>query len=256
MKIAIITGASSGMGREFVLQMDGRFDSIDEFWLISRREEELATLASGLVHKSRIFAMDVTKAGQLQRLETAIKLESATVCMLINCAGYGMMGRFEEVPLKDTLGMIRLNCEALTEITKRTIPYMAKNARIIMLASSAAFLPQADFAVYAASKSYVLSLSRALNQELRGKGISVTAVCPGPVDTPFFERAEQYGQTLALKKFVMASPEKVVQKALRDAYFKKQVSTYGLPMKAFGLASKALPHSLLLSVTELLKGKE
>ena len=118
------------MGREFVLQMDGRFDSIDEFWLISRREEELATLASGLVHKSRIFAMDVTKAGQLQRLETAIKLESATVCMLINCAGYGMMGRFEEVPLKDTLGMIRLNCEALTEITKRTIPYMSRNARI------------------------------------------------------------------------------------------------------------------------------
>lgn len=122
-----------------------------------------------------------------------------------------------------------------------------------MLASSAAFLPQADFATYAASKSYVLSLSRALNQELRPKKIYVTAVCPGPVDTPFFDRAEQYGKTLAIKKYVMAAPEAVVKKALLDSYHKKSISVYGLPMKAFAFASKTLPHDLLLKASQLLK---
>ena len=241
------------MGKEFALQMDVCFHSIDEFWLIARREDELESLAACLQHKSRIFAMDVTKAGQLQKLEYAVKLEAAKVCLLINCAGYGMMGSFENIPLKDTLGMVRLNCEALTEITKRMIPYMTSKARIIMLASSAAFLPQADFATYAASKSYVLSLSRALNQELRPKKIYVTAVCPGPVDTPFFDRAEQYGKTLAIKKYVMATPEAVVKKALLDSYRKKSISVYGLPMKAFAFASKTLPHDLLLKASQLLK---
>lgn len=253
MKIAIITGASSGMGREFALQMDAIFQNIDEFWLIARREEQLQELSLALIHPCRIFSMDITKAGQAERLEYAVKLENARVCILVNCAGYGLMGPMTEPPLKDSLGMIRTNCEALTEITKRIIPYMVPNGRIIMLASSAAFLPQADFAIYAATKSYVLSLSRALAHELKGRSIYVTAVCPGPVDTPFFEIAERTGSTLALKKLAMANPGDVVAKALKDSYFHREVSVYGTWMNAFSLVCKILPHGFLLSMADLLK---
>lgn len=253
MKVAIITGASSGMGREFALQMDTIFKSIDEFWLVARREKELEELAGCLLHPCRIFALDLTKMGQPERIEYALKLENAKLCFLVNCAGFGLMGPFAETPLKETLGMIRTNCEALTELTHRLIPYMGKNCRIIQLASSAAFLPQADFAVYAATKSYVLSLSRALGRELRSRGIYVTAVCPGPVDTPFFDVAEKNGTTLAIKKKFMAQPEDVVAKALRDSYFHRSTSVYGMPMKLFEAAAKMLPADLLLWATECLK---
>ena len=255
-KIALITGASSGMGREFALQMDCHFNNIDEFWLIARREEELKSLADCLKHPCRIFSMDITKLGQIERLEFAAKLDDVKICMLVQCAGYGIMGDFEHANLKETLGMVRLNCEALTELTHRLLPYMAIHGRIILFASSAAFLPQADFAVYAASKSYVLSFGRAIGEELKGRQIYVTSVCPGPVDTPFFERAERNGSTLAIKKYVMAAPEDVVAKALRDSYYKKPISVYGGAMQAFCVLTKLVPHSTILSVASILKHAE
>lgn len=256
MKIAIITGASSGMGREFALQMDAVFSNIDEFWLIARREKELSELADALIHPCRIFAMDITKQGQSERLTYAMKLEDAKVCMLVNCAGYGLMGDFAKASLKETLGMVRTNCEALTEITHRVLPFMAKNGRIINLASSAAFLPQVDFAVYAASKSYVLSFSRALSREQKGRDIYVTAVCPGPVDTPFFDIAEKNGTTLSIKKKVMASPEDVVAKALKDSFYHREVSVYGIPMTLFEGLCKYLPHDLIMYFSSKLKEQE
>lgn len=255
-KIALITGASSGMGREFALQMDCHFKKIDEFWLVARREDELKALADCLQHPCRIFSMDITKIGQLERLEFALRLEEAKLCMLIQCAGYGIMGDFEHADRKETLGMVRLNCEALTELTHRLLPYMTRNARIILLASSAAFLPQADFAVYAASKSFVLSFGRALGAELKDQRIYVTSVCPGPVDTPFFDRAEKNGSTLAIKKYVMAAPKDIVAKALRDSYDKKPVSIYGGAMQAFCVMTKLMPHGAILSLANILKKAE
>ena len=256
MKVAIITGASSGMGREFALQMDCHFANIDEFWLVARREEELVTLAKTFQHPCRIFAMDLTMKGQIQKLEDTARLEDAKVCMLIQCAGFGLMGPLEALPVKDTVSMIKLNCEALTELTGRMLPYMARNGRIIFLASSAAFLPQPEFSVYAASKSYVLSFARALSVELGPKEIYVTAVCPGPVDTPFFGIAEKTGSTLAFKKTFMACPEDVVAKALRDSFRRKPVSVYGCSMNAFQLMTKLLPHGAILHVMKWIKDAE
>ncbi len=126
------------------------------------------------------------------------------------------------------------------------LPYMAKKSRIIELASSAAFLPQPGFSVYAATKSYVLSFSRALNRELSHTQIKVTAVCPGPVKTEFFELAEQTGTLPLYKKLVMANPEKVVQKAWKDSLMGKSMSVYGFTMKGFWVLSKLLPHDVLL----------
>lgn len=252
MKVAVITGASSGIGREFAIQMDKGFTGIDEFWLIARSEEKLEALAESLNHKCRILPFDITSTASLCELNTILKAKKPHVRLLINCAGYGIMGKFDSQDTKETMGMIRLNCEALTHVTKIILPYLKKGSRIIQLASSAAFLPQTDFAVYAATKSYVLSFSRALGAELKDKDITVTAVCPGPVDTPFFDIAEKNGHTLKIKKLTMVSPTRVVKLALQDSYNKKSVSVCGTSIKTFRLIAKLIPHDFLLNIMQVL----
>lgn len=256
MNIIIITGASSGIGMEFAFQMDEHFDSIDEFWLVARSYDKMKEISKALRHKTRIMAMDITNEAQLDRLDDEIRDRNAVVRMLVNCAGYGIMGNFATQDREQELGMIRLNCEALTGITHRLIPYMKRGSRIIQMASSAAFVPQPDFAVYAASKSYVLSFSAALGQELKDKGIYVTSVCPGPVDTPFFDRAEKTGTTLNVKKYTMVDAYYVVKLALRDSYHKRYVSVCSMPIKAFRLFTKLAPHSAILNIMSLMKKLE
>lgn len=255
MNIVIITGASSGIGREFALQMDGHFGKIDEFWLVARSEERLEELGRSLKHRTRIFAMDLTEKTSLDSLEDAVFDHNAVVRMLINCAGYGIMGSFCEQDVELELGQIRLNCEALTDLTHRMLPYMRWGSRIIQMASSAAFLPQPDFAVYAATKSYVLSFSRALGEELKNAGIYVTSVCPGPVDTPFFDIAEATGSTLAVKKYTMVDVHRVVAQALKDSYRKRPMSVCSLPIKAFWGLSRMVPHGLILRAMDQMKKK-
>lgn len=252
--VILITGASSGIGQEFAFQMDSYFSNVDEFWLIARNRDRLEETARVLQHKTRILCMDLTKEAQLDRLEDTLSDRDAVVRMLVNCAGYGLMGDFGAQDIEGQLGMVRLNCEAITHITHRCLPYMRMGSRIIQLASSAAFLPQPGFAVYAASKSYVLSFSRALGEELKERGIYVTSVCPGPVDTPFFAIAEQSGSTLSIKKFTMVDPDRVVAKALRDSYHKRDMSVCSLPIQAFGILSRIMPHKMLIHAVRSLKG--
>lgn len=251
--IIIITGASSGIGQEFALQMDTAFSNIDEFWLIARREERLEELAQVMEHAVKLIAMDVTDEYAMDDFERLLEESDVTVRMLINAAGFGLLGAFEDIPLEEQKEMLFVNCEALTKMTYITLPYMAKGSRIIQMSSSAAFLPQPDFAVYAATKSYVLSLSRALHAELRYRGIYVTAVCPGPVYTEFFHIAEQYGNTLAIKKLFMITAEKCVSTALRASYHKRDMAVPGIPMKAFLLATKLLPQAGILRMLALLQ---
>lgn len=253
MNIVMITGASSGIGWEFARQMDASFNTIDEFWLIARREDKLRELSGHLRHKTRIIPMDITDEEALVELIKLVMKKRAVIRMLINCAGYGIMGNFAKSGSISELGMIRLNCEALTSMTHKMLPFMRKGSRIIQLASSAAFLPQPNFAVYAATKSYVLSFSRALGEELSGRGIIVTSVCPGPVDTPFFEIAEKGGETLFIKKFFLVPASRVVASALHDSYLKRSLSVCSLPIKCFGLITKVIPHGILLRIMRCLK---
>lgn len=253
MNVIIITGASSGIGMEFALQMDNHFFNVDEFWLIARRQDKLQEVARKMYHDTKVIPMDITQDEDLDRLENLLKEKKAVVRMLVNCAGHGLMGAFAKQDREGVLGMVRLNCEALTNITYRLIPYMKKRSRIIQMASSAAFAPQPDFAVYAATKSYVLSFSRALGEELAEKEIYVTSVCPGPVDTPFFDIAEKTGTTLAIKKFTMVSAEKVVRKALNDSYHRRHLSVCSLPIQSFAVMAKFVPHDVILKVTSLMK---
>lgn len=253
MNIVIITGASSGIGMEFALQMDKAFTNIDEFWLISRNQEKLERVAKKMSHITRIFPFDLTNDCELEQLENMIIMKHGIVRVLINSAGFGLIGNVETMDTKRSLGMIRLNCEALTNMTQRLIPYMRKGSRIIQMSSSAAFVPQPGFAIYAASKSYVLSFSKALAAELSAKKIYVTCVCPGPVDTAFFDVAEQVGKTLSIKKIIMLPADRVVKHALRDSYAKRQLSICGFPMQGFHIVTKLIPHDIIIKVTSFLQ---
>lgn len=253
MNIIIITGASSGLGVEFALQLDNVFHHIDEIWLIARRKKEMLEVAQYLEHTTRVLDMDITNEEQMKRFQKLLADEKPVIRMLVNCAGYGIMGDFAASNISEELGMIDVNCKALTQMTYLCIPYMRKNSRIIELASSAAFLPQPNFAVYAATKSYVYSFSRALNQELRPKKIYVTAVCPGPVDTPFFDIAEKTGSTLAVKKLTLVRADQVVKRAISDAYHKHEKSVYSAWIKSFDVVSKVIPHRAILEFMRLLK---
>lgn len=251
--IAIITGASSGMGMEFAFQIDCLYTKIDEIWLIARRKDKLEDLAKVMDTKTKVISADLANELDLKALSIFLQEENPKIRILINAAGLGFMGDFRHIPIKEQLSMIDVNIRALTELTYLCLPYMPKNARIIQLASSAAFLPQKNFAVYAATKSYVLSFSRALAEELRKSRIYVTAVCPGPVDTAFFPLAGKYGNALAFKEKLMVPADKVVKQALYDSHKKKQMSVYSLPIKAFLVISKFLPHRLIFFIMRFLK---
>lgn len=252
MKIAVVTGASSGMGREAVFQIADRFGGIEEIWLIARRKERLTELQGRVPAGIRCFAMDITCAREREELEKALAEEKPDVKILVNAAGFGKIGKVGELDMETECAMVRLNCEALCAVTHMVLPYMSPNSRILQFASAASFLPQPGFAIYAATKSFVLSYSRALGAELKDKRIGVTAVCPGPVDTEFFDIAETTGQIPLYKKLVMANPRKVVRKAIADSAMGKSVSVYGVTMKAFYGLSKVLPHQWLLAVMNLM----
>jgi short-subunit dehydrogenase len=176
--------------------------------------------------------MDVTKEDNLEHFKQILEEKKPTICILVNCAGYGIRKAFIEGNYQEELGMIDINCRSLTAITYLCIPYMHKGSRILQIASAAAFLPQGGFAVYSASKAYVLSFSRALHKELRTKGIGVTAVCPGPVDTDFFSISDAGGSMPVWKKLFLAKTNRVVAKALEDSKRKKSVSMYGFAIHA------------------------
>lgn len=248
MKIAIVTGASSGMGREFVRQIEHLYKELDEIWVIARRRERLEELKSRMLTNVRIIDGDLLDDAVYEEIAQLLEEKKPNIRMLVNAAGFGKKGEVKEISCKAQLEMIDLNCKALTHVTKICIPYMCKGSRIVNLASAAAFCPQPSFSVYASTKSYVLSFSRSLGTELSKDGIYVTAVCPGPVETEFFEIAGK--QDNPMKEAAMAKPEAVVKQALIDARDGKEVSIYGVAMKATKAATKILPHRLLLDAMD------
>lgn len=254
MNIVLITGASSGMGLETAVQIDRIYnDKLDEIWLVARRAERLEKLSTCLEHKCRIIPADLTNETDIQELDLLLNLVNPNIKLLVNAAGYGIVGDFENGDAKEQTGMVKLNCEALVRVTHIALPYMKKGARIIQYASSAAFVPQIDFGVYAASKSFVLSFSKALNYELKKRKISVTAVCPGPVNTEFFDVAEKNGSNFDFKKYFIADAKDVVSLALYDSYRRKTMSVYSFAMKMLCLFTKLTPHDLILKITTYLK---
>ncbi|QQO10338.1 SDR family NAD(P)-dependent oxidoreductase [Breznakiella homolactica] len=203
--IVLITGASSGIGEAFARYLTGCISGketnpglpgFDELWLVARRGERLLELADELLKSVsagkgsaefsiRTFTQDLVEPGAGERLEAEVEEAGKPLRILINNAGYGSYGPFSEVDLDTQLGQIDLNCRSLTELCGRLDPYLLKNSMVINTASLAAFAPLGGFAVYAATKAFVLSFSVALAAEWRSRGIRVCALCPGPVQSEF-----------------------------------------------------------------------
>lgn len=248
-KIAIITGASSGMGRQFAIQLS-KSTNFDEMWVIARREEALRELANEVECPVRPIPMDLTNPDSFQRYADLLEFAQPKVKVLVNAAGFGKFGEAMNIPLRDSMDMIDLNCKALVAITQLTVPYMERDGQIIELDSLSAFQPVPYITVYGATKSFVLSYSRAMNQELKPLGIRVMAVSPGWVRTEFFERAFQTNSGNKVQYFDRTySAEDVVKTAIHDLYnTKKDVSIHGSPVRWQVRLVKLLPHSLVMKI--------
>ena len=249
MKIAIVTGASSGMGREFLLQLN-QYVSVEEIWVIARRRETLEALAAEVPVKIRPMALDLCDNESFSVIETLLAREKPEVALLVNAAGFGKFGAYHKVSLEDDLKMIDLNCKALVAMTRLTLPYMQKGSHVLQLDSLSAFQPVPWITTYGATKSFVLSYSRAMNRELRPRGIRMMAMNPGWVKTEFFNHAFQTNGGGEVQYFNrLYEARDVVATGLRDLYkSRKDFSVHGLPVQLQVLGVKCMPHRFVMDI--------
>ena len=255
-KIAVITGASSGMGKRFAQRVN-EFGTFDEIWLIARHGETLEALRETMPFPARALALDLTDRASFGVYEAALAEGPVEIGLLVNASGYGKFAAVADTPLQVNLNMTDLNCQAVVALCQLSIPYMAKGGQIINIASVAAFQPIPYVDVYGATKAFVLSFSRALNRELRPRGTAVMAVCPFWTKTAFFDRAVVSEEKPVVKKYVaMYDPEDIVTRAWRDARRGKDVSKYGFIARFQAALTKILPHSLVMDVWMAQQGLE
>ena len=249
MKIAIVTGASSGMGRQFVLQLS-QYVQVDEIWVIARREEALESLKAQVSVPVRPIPLDLLKAGSFVSFADLLLKETPDIRLLVNAAGFGKFGSYHQVSIQEDCDMIDLNCKALVMMTRMCIPYMSSGSHILQLDSLSAFQPVPYITTYGATKSFVLSYSRAMNRELRGTGIRMMAMNPGWVKTEFFDHAFQTNGDGEVRYFSwLFEADEVVATGLKDLYrSRKDYSVHGLPIKFQVLLVKLVPHSIVMNI--------
>ena len=247
MKIAIVTGASSGMGREFVRQLHGYLQP-DEIWAIARRQSALEALQKETSIPVRPIVLDLSEKTAFDALSGLLSQEQPEVELLVNAAGFGKFGDFGAIPMKDDLGMIDLNCRALVAMTRICLPYMHRGSHILQLDSLSAFQPVPYITTYGATKAFVLSYTRACNAELKPRGIRMMAMNPAWVKTEFFNHAFQTNSKVQYFNYVYEAKD-VVATGLKDLYkSKKDISIHGLPVKLQVLGVKLLPHRIVMKV--------
>lgn len=245
MKIAVVTGASSGIGRDFVRALDAD-EFFDEIWVIARRKERLEELDAETKAKIRPIACDLSVPESIEKYEELLKENDADVAVLVNACGYGKFSSFDSMQYSDISGMITLNSQVLTEMTYKTLPFMREGGRIYQVGSLSAFQPVPYIGVYGATKAFVLSFSRALNVELKKRKIRVMAVCPGWVKTEFFNHAVKDDTVSYYNKYFESRD--VVARAMRDMKKGKDVSVCGLSIRLQVLLTKLLPHRLIMYI--------
>ena len=246
MNIAIVTGASSGMGKEFVLQLS-RYITPDQIWVIARREEALTALQEQTHIPVRPICLDLLKNESFDAFQGLLAEEKPNITLLVNAAGFGKFGAFDKIDLQDDLRMIDLNCKALVAMTRLCLPYMKKGSHILQLDSLSAFQPVPYITTYGATKSFVLSYSRAMNQELKPRGIRMMAMNPGWVKTEFFNHAMVTNQGEVQYFNRLYEAQDVVATGLKDLYTtRKDVSVHGLPIRNQVRLVKLLPHSIVM----------
>ena len=241
MKVAVITGASSGLGAEFIKKIEKYFPEIEEYWLIARREERMREIASEVSVKCRIMPLDLTLDESYKEIEKTAAEEKADVKLLINNAGCGFLGDVGAGDVSRQILMIELNLKALTAVTHVLLPYMSKGSRIINVSSIASFCANAHMTVYSSTKAYVSSFTRGLAEELRGRMIRVTAVCPGPMDTEFITVGGIKGKSKTFDILPYCDPEKVADGTLRASRKGRVFYTPTFFYKFYRFVAKLLP---------------
>ncbi|WP_270255543.1 SDR family NAD(P)-dependent oxidoreductase [Collinsella intestinalis] len=253
-RIAIVTGASSGLGREFVKQLDaGAAGKLDEIWVVARRADRLEALRRTCDTPVRPFCLDLTDPASFDVIDGALsETPTAEVALLINNAGFGTFGPIAAQRPEHGASMAKLLMVAPVELIYRTLPYYRAGSRVINVASVAAFLPQPKLAVYSAAKRFILDLSRSLNAELGEADIHVTALCPKFMHTEFLDQPGDQAAANAMCAIGFERAEDVARSALRASNRRKDLCIPSLDMKAYYAASRILPYKAALAVERAL----
>ena len=252
-KIAIVTGASSGLGREFVKQIS-KSRALDEIWVIARRKDRLEEVRKLSKVALRPIALDLTEKSAFDVLRHALDAENPDVRFLVNAAGVGKIGLTRELTVQENDQMIDLNCRAAVDTTLTVLPYMGRGSELINICSVAGFQPLTGLNTYAATKAFLLNWTKALHHELLLSGIRVTALCPYWVkDTEFIPVAKDTGKT-SINNFYFAGHAKyIVREALRASRLNLWVCSPGMVAKAERLISWVLPDCVIVPVWDLLR---
>lgn len=252
---ALVTGASAGIGAEIARELARRGHDVT---LVARREERLRELAAELAAEhgveARAIACDLAAAPERDRLAAALDDLGLAVEVLVNNAGFGDRGPVHRSDRLRLLEMVRLNCEALLDLQARYTPAMVERGRgaVLNVASTAAFQPIPGTATYAATKAFALSLTEASNSDLGGTGVSITALCPGPVRTEFVEAAGLGAAERTLPGMFWAAAADVAREAVDGMEHGRRVVVPGLVNRAGALTGQHTPRMLLLPLAKRL----
>lgn len=252
MNIAVITGASSGLGIEYLKQVSERYSDLDEIWLIARRLDRLNEVKSSIRGVKCIpVALDLTKDESYIELDQKLKDSDAVVKLLINNAGFGKLSDFIDSDVSSQTAMVDLNCKGLTGVAAVCLKHMSAGSAILNVASIASFAPNTRLTVYSSTKAYVLSFTKGLHQELKGRGIKCMCVCPGPMKTEFLSVANIFdGSSKTFDTLPYCSPSKVAEKSLTALEKGRCVYTNKLFYKFYRLIAKLIPHSIVMKMSK------
>ncbi len=252
-RVAIITGASSGLGREFARQID-LLQQADELWINARSKEALEEVAQELSTPARLLVGDLTKESDIGKIRDTLTSEQPRILYLVNAAGFGKFGDWQTISDEAVDSMIDLNCRGLVDMTRVCLPYMERGSHLIQVASAAAFVPLPHMNVYAATKAFVLRYTRALRWELHGTGITTTALCPTWVKTNFEKVARQSGGAHDVHHLLGAQEAStVVSRALcaNRAHF--AVSCASPQSLLLRLIGKVVPNCIMMAGWEVIR---
>lgn len=245
--IAIVTGASSGLGKEFVKLLSAK-KGLDEIWIISRNEEKLKKIQKRYGEKIVVYPMDLSSLENIKTFGENPSLKNCNIRYLINNAGFAKFCSYDDISIDESINMIDLNISGVVAMGLVCIPHMKKGSHILNIASQASFQPLPYQNIYSSTKAFVRNYTRALNVELREKGITATAVCPGWMKTGLYDRGIIDAKKATTNFTNMVTPDVVAKKALADAEYGKDMSVYSSYVKTCHTIAKLLPQKTMMKL--------
>ena len=246
MSIAILTGASAGLGQSFFKSLTVRYPDLDGIWLIARRRERLEQMAEGSPVPVTVLPLDLVAPTSYDVLGEKLKEEQVTVKILINNAGLGELDNVADSTWPVQSRMVDLNCRALTAVTTVTLPYMERGGFVLNVCSIASFCPNTRMTVYSSTKAYVMSFTKGLREEMKPAGVNVSAVCPGPMKTEFLDVAGIGDRSPMFKMLPYSDPDKVADNAILAAAKGRCIYTPKLLFKFYRVLAKLVPHNIMM----------